>query len=189
MKKRILFFVIAVMTCVMLIGCGKEEVKEEDKKETKPKEVVIEEPEQEEGNQEEEKENEEGALAEKSKIELTYPDDQYMKFEKTSIEVESLSPQLIVDELVKLGHLSTDIQVSSFEVADVNGEKVGNLNMNQAFGDYIRNMGTSGEYYSLGAICNSFIDTYKVSKIKITVAGADLATGHNTYSDYLGKFE
>lgn len=63
------------------------------------------------------------------------------------------------------------------------------LDLNDAFAAYVSNMGSTGEYYTVGALCNTFLDAYDCEQIRITVEGDSLSTGHAEYPGYLSRFE
>ena len=50
-------------------------------------------------------------------------------------------------------------------------------------------MGSTGEYYIIGSVCNTFLDAYGCEKIKITVENATLETGHAEFSGYLTRYQ
>jgi len=63
------------------------------------------------------------------------------------------------------------------------------VDFNEAFGAYVCSMGTTGEYYTIGSIVNTFLDVYGCEKVKITVEGNTLETGHAEYPGYMNRFE
>ena len=83
--------------------------------------------------------------------------------------------------------------VKSFEDLKVDMELEGTVrnvvDFNGAFGVYVSSKGTTGEYYTIGSIVNTFLDAYGCEKIKITVEGNTLETGHNDYPGYMDRFE
>lgn len=112
-----------------------------------------------------------------------------MSFSKEEVEIDELSAECVLQALIDKSVLTTEVAVQSFEFVE-DGEEVSlALDLNQAFSDYISQMGSSGEYYTVGAVCNTFLDAYDCDYIKITVNGNALTTGHTEYSERLGRFE
>ncbi len=58
------------------------------------------------------------------------------------------------------------------------------IDINKAFGDYIRSMGTTGEEEILSYLAESYLSAYQKEKLKITEEGALFETGHMAYEDY-----
>ena len=59
------------------------------------------------------------------------------------------------------------------------------IDFNMAFSELISSMGSAGEYYILGSVCNTYLDVYESEQIKITVEGEILSTGHAEYDNYM----
>lgn len=57
--------------------------------------------------------------------------------------------------------------------------------MNEAFGQRVRSLGTSGERAVLGSLTNTLLDAFGAERLILTVGGETLETGHNVYSDPL----
>ena len=106
-----------------------------------------------------------------------------------SVEIEELTPENIVNVLVQKSALSSDIQVLKCEEQTVDGVKSLDVDFNEAFGTYVCSMGTTGEYYTIGSVVNTFLDAYGCEKVKITVEGNALETGHAEYPGYMNRFE
>lgn len=85
--------------------------------------------------------------------------------------------------------LSSDVRVLKCEEQTVDGVKSLDVDFNEAFGAYVCSMGTTGEYYTIGSIVNTFLDVYGCEKVKITVEGNTLETGHAEYPGYMNRFE
>lgn len=109
-------------------------------------------------------------------------------FESADVSIESLSPDSVLKGLVSQGALTADVAVNTFTIDKVDQKKSIELDLNKAFSSYISNMGSTGEYYTVGALVNTFLDAYKCDQIKITIDGGDLSTGHAEYPGYLTKF-
>ena len=85
--------------------------------------------------------------------------------------------------------LPSDVQVLKCDKQTVDGVESLEIDFNEAFGAYVCSMGTTGEYYTIGSVVNTFLDAYGCEKIKITVEGNTLETGHAEYPGYMNRFE
>lgn len=63
------------------------------------------------------------------------------------------------------------------------------LDVDVAFGDWLRSFGTTGEREIISCVVNTYLDAYKAEEIKLTEEGQVLCTGHTEYAEYLRKFE
>lgn len=66
-------------------------------------------------------------------------------------------------------------------------EKKMDIDVNTAFGTYIRNMGTTGEDIVITCITRTYLETYGFERIKITEDGKVLETGHAVLDGYIGN--
>ena len=103
--------------------------------------------------------------------------------------MDEITVEDIVKELVEKSVLTSDIKVNNFETVNVDGKQSINLDFNQAFDTFINGKGSTGEYYTVGSIVNTFLDAYSCEQIKITVEGGTLETGHTDYPGYMSRFE
>lgn len=110
-------------------------------------------------------------------------------FVSESVEIAELTPENIVNALIEKSVLSSDVQVLKCDKQTVEGVESLEVDFNEAFGVYVSSKGTTGEYYTIGSIVNTFLDAYGCEKIKITVEGNTLETGHNDYPGYMDRFE
>ena len=110
-------------------------------------------------------------------------------FVAESVKIDELTPENIVNALVQKSVLSSDVRVLKCEEQTVDGVKSLDVDFNEAFGAYVCSMGTTGEYYTIGSIVNTFLDAYGCEKIKITVEGNTLESGHAEYPGYMNRFE
>lgn len=106
-----------------------------------------------------------------------------------TVEVDALTKENVLAALIECGILQDDIRILSLEVADQDGEKVLNIDFSQEFGSYVASMGTAGEYMIMGSVSNTFLSAYGCEKVKITVEGGVLSTGHQEYTGYYGYYE
>ena len=122
-------------------------------------------------------------------IQLYVSNDDATEFVSESVKIDELTPENIVNALVQKSVLPSDIQVLKCEEQIVDGVKSLDVDFNEAFGTYVCSMGTTGEYYTIGSVVNTFLDAYGCEKVKITVEGNNLETGHAEYPGYMNRFE
>ena len=106
-----------------------------------------------------------------------------------TVEVAALTPENVLAVLIERGGLQGDIRILGFEQAEDNGTRVLNIDFSQDLGTYVGSMGTAGEWTIMGSVCNTFLNAYGCEKVKITVEGGVLTTGHKEYKGYNGYFE
>ena len=124
-----------------------------------------------------------------AKITVYMSNDDATEFVAESVKIDELTPENIVNVLVQKSALSSDIQVLKCEEQTVDGVKSLEVDFNEAFGAYVCSMGTTGEYYTIGSVVNTFLDAYGCEKVKIIVEGNALETGHAEYPGYMNRFE
>lgn len=124
-----------------------------------------------------------------AEIKVYVSNDDATEFLSESVNIDELTPENIVNALVQKSALSSDIQVLKCEEQTVDGVKSLNVDFNEAFGTYVGSMGTTGEYYAIGSVVNTFLDAYGCEQIKITVEGNTLESGHAEYPGYMNRFE
>ena len=122
-------------------------------------------------------------------IQLYVSNDDATEFVSESVKIDELTPENIVNALVQKSVLPSDIHVLKCEEQIVDGVKSLDVDFNEAFGAYVCSMGTTGEYYTIGSIVNTFLDAYGCEKVKITVEGNTLESGHAEYPGYMNRFE
>lgn len=135
--------------------------------------------------------NDNQAVQEDESAEITIyaSNDDATAFISESVKIDELTPEHIVNALVQKSALSSDIQVLKCEEQTVDGVKSLNVDFNEAFGTYVGSMGTTGEYYTIGSVVNTFLDAYGCEQIKITAEGNTLESGHAEYPGYMNRFE
>lgn len=203
MKKCIMGLLLMVLV-VSLVGCGKlsvrqsrdnnkkqtenrsqdnkkdqlnkEEVKDRKKEETKDINQT--------GNNEIIEENPKSQTV----IVVYSCNDDATAFSVEEVSIDSLSYQEIINALVAKNVVTSDVQILKFNINNINGKKSIEIDFNLAFDDYICTMGSTGEYYTIGSICNTFLKNYNCEQIQITVEGNVLSTGHADYSGYMTEF-
>lgn len=200
MKKWMKLFLLLGACMVLVMGCQKSESEETEQEEKKTEALEIEsEKEDEEDAEESEEAEEETDEKEKSgqqtpaveakTVTIYSSNDNADGFVTEEVEASEVTAEWLLGQLADKGVVSGDVQALSCAETQVDGVKALDLDLNQAFGNALRSMGTAGEYMTLGSICNTFLDAYDCEKIQITVEGNTLETGHTEYPGYLNKFE
>lgn len=105
---------------------------------------------------------------------------------------EVLLPELtaenLADALIGAGVLEEGVKVNSMEVSEQGGMTYLDLDFNETFLTKLNRMGTSGEYFYMGGVVNTFLKAFDAYAVKITVDGKPAESGHNVYSEYLRFF-
>ena len=122
-------------------------------------------------------------------IKIYFSNDDATAFVSEEVTLSSLSPEEILGALIEKGAVAADVQILSFETTTVEEKSTIELDLNDAFSSYISNMGSTGEYYVMGSVCNTFLDAYDCEQIQITVNGETLSTGHAEYPGYMTEFK
>ncbi len=126
--------------------------------------------------------------AEPAIITVYYSNEDATAFVSEEIQVDALSPEEVLRVLVEKGVVVPDVQILSFQETEVDGKAAIDIDFNGAFADFVSSMGSTGEYYVMGGVCNTFLKTYNCEQIKITVEGNALSTGHAEYPGYMSMY-
>ena len=164
---------ILLMLCIVLsfsiAGCGDQKVvdnKEPDKENVSKDEI----------NKQEEKEQ--------INISIYIPDEEYMKLEEKEVKIDTLNPHDILNALIDAQLLTEDCKVNGVTKEDTELY----VDLSDGFQNFIRNMGTSGEYMIMGGVVNTFLDAYECETVQITIDGETFATGHALYDGALTRY-
>lgn len=205
MKKRLLLSMLFLAGILCLAGCDQTKsnevnASEQEESETPGQGDQEEEDldDQEEDSQEEEGQDQENQESDQSEVDnsvqhspditVYYSNEDATAFDSEEIQMGSFSAENILTALVDKGVVTADVKILSLEVKEVDGKDTIEIDFNNAFASYISSMGTSGEYYIMGGVCNTFLDAYECDQIKITVEGGTLETGHAEYPGYMTQF-
>lgn len=211
MKKRI--FIITILSIAMLTACNESgktndiskngqdkkqaekleiNTKKDSDKEEEAKEAKEEKETQDNDNTNESDENKESKSETEIKKEVTisvfYSNDDATAFTADMVKIKELTPKNVLNALADKGVIDKGIKINKFEVSEVDGMQSIDIDFDQKFKEYIMSCGSTQEYYVVGGICNTFIKAYRADRIKITVDGNCLETGHNDYPDYMFEF-
>lgn len=128
-------------------------------------------------------------VAEQKEITIYMTNEDATAFDRKKAEIDQITPEEVLNELIVNDVLAEEIEILDFLAFEDGGETVIEIDFNDIFSEYLLKQGSTGEYYCLGSVCNTFLDAYDCELIKITVEGEELATGHNVYPNYMGRFE
>ena len=110
-------------------------------------------------------------------------------FETENVLVQQISADEIWNQLIEKGVIPMDVTILSCKETEQEGKKALELDVSEKFSTYLNGLGTSGEYITVGSICNTFLDAFDSETIRITVEGKKLETGHAEYPGYMSKYE
>lgn len=197
MKKWMKLFLLLGACMILVMGCQKSEGEEAEQEEKKAEALEIESEkededdaeESEEPDKKEEAEQPQAPATEAKTVTIYSSNDNADGFVTEEVEASEVTVGWLLGQLVDKGVVSGDVQAISCAETQVDGVKVLDLDLNQAFGNALGSMGTAGEYMTLGSVVNTFLDAFDCEKIQITVEGNTLETGHTEYPGYLNKFE
>lgn len=128
-------------------------------------------------------------VSEQKEIAVYSTNEDATAFEVKKAEIDQITPEKVLHEMIMNDVLVEGIEILDFQTLEEEGDSAIEIDFNDVFSEHLSKQGSTGEYYCLGSVCNTFLDAYDCELIKITVAGEELATGHNVYPNYMGKFE
>lgn len=216
MRKFRLLPVIAVSTVLMMgiTGCesttqqpAKEETKKEETKEEETKQPeasketdsestetkdTTEEKDGKDSEAEKKEDTTKETESEKSQEEqltLYLPNENADGWNVTKNQIEQVTPDIIIGQLVGAGAIPGSVTVVSFGEDQGENGLILKLDLSSNFAEGLLNMGTAGEYLTMGAVVNSFLDTYQADGIEITAGGTVIETGHTSFEGVLNHFD
>lgn len=216
MRKFRLLPVIAVSTALMMgiTGCesttqqpAKEETKKEETKEEETKQPetsketdsestetkdTTEEKDGKDSEAEKKEDTTKETESEKSQEEqltLYLPNENADGWNVTKNQIEQVTPDIIIGQLVGAGAIPDSVTVVSFGEDQGENGLILKLDLSSNFAEGLLNMGTAGEYLTMGAVVNSFLDTYQADGIEITAGGNVIETGHTSFEGVLNHFD
>ena len=107
----------------------------------------------------------------------------------TKNQIEQVTPDIIIGQLVGAGAIPDSVTVVSFGEDQGENGLILKLDLSSNFAEGLLNMGTAGEYLTMGAVVNSFLDTYQADGIEITAGGTVIETGHTSFEGVLNHFD
>lgn len=185
MKSRWKQMCIFLVLLLSMTGCGQKET-EPKKDQTQTEDAKEETQEKEEQSQTAEPEQGEQS---QQKIKIYFANKDASGFKTEEVTLEEVSAEKIWEQLVVKGVVPADTQVISCTEKMIDGKKALQLDLSEKFSTYLNGQGSSGEYLTVGCICNTFLDAFDGETIRITVDGKKLETGHAEYPGYMSKYE
>ena len=216
MRKFRLLPVIAVSTVLMMgiTGCesttqqpAKEETKKEETKEEETKQPETSKEtdsestetkdttEEKDGKDSEAEKKEditketESEKSQEEQLTLYLPNENADGWNVTKNQIEQVTPDIIIGQLVGAGAIPGSVTVESFGEDQGENGLILKLDLSSNFVEGLLNMGTAGEYLTMGAVVNSFLDTYQADGIEITAGGNVIETGHTSFEGVLNHFD
>ena len=98
-------------------------------------------------------------------------------FEVETAVAPQITAEIILEELQTRGVLPETVAINAFGSEDTQL----NIDFNQAFGDLVCSMGTSGEMMIVGSVVNTFLSAFQAESVYFTVEGQILESGHVIY--------
>lgn len=137
-------------------------------------------------NTTEENESEE---SQEEQLILYLPNENADGWNVTKNQIEQITPDIIIGQLVGAGAIPDSVTVVSFGEDQGENGLILKLDLSSNFAEGLLNMGTAGEYLTMGSVVNSFLDTYQADGIEITAGGNVIETGHTSFEGVLNHFD
>lgn len=193
--KKIKLAGIALLSVLLVSGCGKKDMDQiGEEAETKPAVTQETESADEESDgqdtsdisETEDTYSEAEPEEEKREVKIYYIDDATAEPVTETVTIEDEND--IWSALQEKGILDDDCRLLDFDV-DQKNRKI-DLDFNSALGNRIRSFGTTGETEIIGCLVNTYLDAYDCDGIRLTEEGAPLETSSGANFDgYSGKIE
>lgn len=183
MRKSRLLPVLAVSAALIIgmTGCEKT-TQETTKEETSEKTEVTE---KKDTDKNDTKEDIKEDTKSQEQITLYLPNENADGWDVTQSEMEQITPDIIIGQLVGAGAIPDSVTVVSFGEDQKEDGVILKLDLSSNFVEGLLNMGSEGEYLTMGAVVNSFLDTYQADGIEITAGGNVIETGHTSFEGVL----
>ena len=192
--KKIICILLAVVMLFSLTACKKDkEASKTDDKQTIATEKVekVEQTEQTEKTEPTTPEKETEAPTEPEKetfvpelleYRLYLPNENANGFDIEFVECEYYDIEDMINELKKHNALPEDVALNDY---DFDGNTI-KIDFNEAFGNYMNTMGSSGELMVVGSVVNTIMDAFDVEYVQFTVEGEVFESGHVIYDTPIG---
>ena len=131
----------------------------------------------------------ESAESQEEQLTLYLPNENADGWNVTKNQIEQVTPDIIIGQLVGAGAIPDSVTVVSFGEDQGENGLILKLDLSSNFAEGLLNMGTAGEYLTMGAVVNSFLDTYQADGIEITAGGTVIETGHTSFEGVLNHFD
>lgn len=131
----------------------------------------------------------ESEKSQEEQLTLYLPNENADGWNVTKNQIEQVTPDIIIGQLVGAGAIPDSVTVVSFGEDQGENGLILKLDLSSNFAEGLLNMGTAGEYLTMGAVVNSFLDTYQADGIEITACGTVIETGHTSFEGVLNHFD
>ena len=131
----------------------------------------------------------ESAESQEEQLTLYLPNENANGWDVTKNQMEQITPDIIIGQLVGAGAIPDSVTVVSFGEDQGENGLILKLDLSSNFAEGLLNMGTAGEYLTMGSVVNSFLDTYQADGIEITAGGNVIETGHTSFEGVLNHFD
>ena len=123
----------------------------------------------------------ESEKSQEEQLTLYLPNENADGWNVTKNQIEQVTPDIIIGQLVGAGAIPDSVTVVSFGEDQGENGLILKLDLSSNFAEGLLNMGTAGEYLTMGAVVNSFLDTYQADGIEITAGGTVIETGQTSF--------
>ncbi len=120
-------------------------------------------------------------------LNIYHPDADFNKLISTTAEFEEITAEGLLEKIVEYNELPAGIKLLSMAENTIDGKQVLSLDLSEEYKTYVGTMGTSGEFFAIQSIVNTFVEAFGADGVQLTVGGEILETGHNVY-DYVLEF-
>lgn len=180
-KSKWKVFVTFVVAVLVMGGCAKKEQVQEENSKIESEDMDS------ENSKDEVPEGKEDTV--EKQVRIYFGNADASDFETENVLVQQISADEIWNQLIEKGVIPMDVTILSCKETEQEGKKALELDVSEKFSTYLNGLGTSGEYITVGSICNTFLDAFDSETIRITVEGKKLETGHAEYPGYMSKYE
>lgn len=104
-------------------------------------------------------------------------------FDTETVSLDALTPENIMAALIDAGVVPSDVKVLDFKQE----EDTITLDLSKTFEEYVNQMGTAGEYATVGSVVNTYLDAYDAKAVSLLVEGGTWSTGHAEYETLRGS--
>lgn len=190
LKKGLKVFLVIALS-VALIGCGNSRSEDENKEPQETTDVKNDAGKEDVKDvvENDAEDTEQDVESTEAVIKVYFANEDATGFSDESITLKTLSEEEVLKALIGKGVMAADIKIKSLTQSEKDGEKVLDLDFSPELETYMNSLGTTGEYMTIGSICNTYLEAYGCKKVKITVDGEMLTTGHAEYPGYMEKFK
>lgn len=179
-------FLLAAVLALGITACGKDAgTKEQESKDEIQEEKKDESQKGDDKETEEESPDAKEDNKPKQTITIYTPNAETGEIEAVQTEVTEIDAEVVWEELQKAGLFAEDEKVLG--IIEDAGNKSMELDLNHAFGEHLRSVGTTGEEEIITSIVNTYLEVFQCEKILLTEEGGELQSSHKAYDTYMEK--